>query len=83
MAREVYPSKEVIEFSRSYVFMRVFADTDSEGAQLAKKFQVGAFPTLIILNSSGSEVDRIMGALSAPDLIDAIETITGRGAIRI
>jgi thiol-disulfide isomerase/thioredoxin len=83
MAREVYPTKEVIELSRAYVFMRVFADTDSEGAQLAKKFQVGAFPTLIILDSSGREADRIMGALSAPDLIEAIEIITGSGAIRI
>ncbi len=83
MAREVYPDKEVVKLSRSYVFMRVFADTDPEGAELAKKFRAKAFPTLIILDSSGRMVDRRSGALSAPDLIRAIKIITRHGAVRI
>ncbi len=53
MTREVYTDKEFIKFSQSQIFMRVFEDTDPEGARLARKFNVDGFPTLIILDSSG------------------------------
>ena len=75
MTREVYTDKEFIEFSRSQVFIRVFEDTESQGARLARKFRVDGFPTLIILDSSGHEVDRIMGFTSAPDLIDRLQEV--------
>ena len=52
MTREVYSDKDLIELSRSQVFMRVFVDTDPEGKRLAQKFDLEVLPTLIILNSS-------------------------------
>jgi thioredoxin-related protein len=75
MTREVYPDKEFIKFSRRQIFMRVFQDTDPLGARLARKFKIDGFPTLIILDSSGHEVDRIVGAMSAQDLIKELESI--------
>jgi thioredoxin-related protein len=75
MTREVYPNSRFIEFSRSQVFMRVFQDTDPEGSRLARKFGIQGFPTLIILDSSGHEIDRIMGAMSAEDLIEELKLI--------
>jgi thioredoxin 1 len=75
MTREVYTNKEMIEFSRSQIFMRVFEDTEAQGARLARKFDVDGFPTLIILDSDGQEVDRIEGAMSAPDLIETLKDI--------
>jgi thioredoxin-related protein len=75
MTREVYTDKELIEFSKNHVFMRVFEDTEEEGARLARKFGIDGFPTLIILDSDGQEVDRIEGALSAPELIDTLKEI--------
>ena len=75
MTREVYTNKEMIEFSRTQVFMRVFEDTEAEGARLARKFGIDGFPTLIILDSDGQEVDRIEGAMSAPDFIDTLKDI--------
>jgi len=75
MTREVYPDREFIKFSRSQIFMRVFEDTDPEGARLARRFKIEGFPTLIILDSSGHEVDRIVGAMSAKDLIEELELI--------
>jgi len=80
MTREVYTDKEFIKFSQSQVFMRVFEDTDPEGARLARKFGVDGFPTLIVLDSSGHEVDRILGAMSAEDLIEELELIFHSGA---
>ncbi len=73
MTREVYSDKEFINFSRSQIFMRVFQDTEPQGARLAEKFRVEGFPTLIVLDSSGHEVDRIEGFTSVPDLIDLLK----------
>jgi thioredoxin-related protein len=75
MTREVYTDKKFIEFSRSQVFLRVFQDTQPEGARLARKFNVRGFPTLIILDSSGREVDRLLGAMPAQDLIEELHLI--------
>ena len=75
MTREVYTDKDFIRFSRSYVFVRVMEDTDSEGDSVARRFRVEGTPTLVILNSSGREVGRIVGGRDALDLIDDIEEI--------
>ena len=84
MAREVYTDNEFIQFSRKYVLMRVFQDTDPQGDRLAARFKVDAFPTLIILDSSGREVDRLLGFRSAEDLMLAVNNILGDdGRIRI
>jgi hypothetical protein len=75
MTREVYTDKEFIQFSRSYVFVRVMEDIDAEGARLARRFDIEGTPTLIILNSSGKEVGRILGGRDASDLIDELKEI--------
>jgi thioredoxin-related protein len=75
MTREVYTDEEFIKFSRSQVFMRVFEDTDPEGALLARKFKIEGFPTLIILDSAGQEVDRIEGAMDTHSLIEELESV--------
>ena len=76
MTREVYSNSEFIEFSRKYVMMRVFQDTDPQGDRLASRFRIEGFPTLLILNSSGREIGRILGFRSAPDLVDEVREYT-------
>ncbi len=89
MTREVYPDKALTEFSKSQIFVRFFSDVEPEGARLARKYGVKGFPTLLILDSNGNEVDRIVGEISAPDLIDALKDIFetaregGKGKIAI
>ena len=75
MTREVYTDNEFIEFSRSQVFIRLFVDTDAQGDRLARKFGVHGYPTWIILDRTGREIDRLVGARSAPGLKAAIESI--------
>ncbi len=75
MTREVYTDKAFVEFSRKRVFVRIFADTDPQGERLTGRFKVRGYPTIIILDSSGSEVDRIMGFRHAPDLIEELQDI--------
>ena len=75
MTREVYPNEEFIEFSRNHVFMRVFQDKEPEGARLARKFRIEGVPTIIILNSDGSEVGRILGAMDVKEYIMELQRI--------
>jgi hypothetical protein len=79
MTREVYTNSRFIEFSRSQIFVRVFQDTEAQGARLAKKFKIPGFPTLIVLDPSGREVDRIIGFTSAPDLIEELKEVFAGG----
>ncbi len=79
MAREVYTNPKVIRYSRSMVFMRVFEDTEEEGARLARRFHIQGFPTLIILDSKGQEVDRILGFVGPEELIKALESTSKSG----
>jgi len=80
MTREVYTDKKFIEFSRSQVFVRIFEDEDPKGERLARKYQIPGVPTLIILDSLGEEIDRIIGFRPAPVLIKEIqEIIKGSG----
>ena len=75
MTREVYSDSEFIQFSRKHVFVRVFADTNAEGMRLLRRFRIEATPTLVVLDSAGKEIDRIVGGLEAQELIDVLEEI--------
>jgi thiol-disulfide isomerase/thioredoxin len=41
-------------------------DAEKEGRELAKRYKIGAFPTLLLLKSDGAEVDRIVGFREPP-----------------
>ena len=75
MAREVYTSKKYLEFSKKFVFLRVFADTNPEGNELRKRYRIQGYQTLLILDSRGRELDRILGARSEDQLIEELELI--------
>ena len=75
MTREVYTDREFIRFSRSQVFVRLFVDTDSQGARIARKYSVRGFPTLIVLDQTGREIDRLVGGRSARQLRSELESI--------
>jgi hypothetical protein len=83
MTREVYTDKKFIEFSRSQIFVRVFQDIDPQGERLARKYRIPGVPALIILDSSGDEIDRIIGFRPAPDLIEEIRDVIKRSSRRI
>jgi thiol:disulfide interchange protein len=74
MAREVYPDKAFIQFSQNYVLIRVFQDTDPQGNRLARQFGVEGFPTILLLDSSGREIDRILGFRTAEELMEDIKS---------
>ncbi len=75
MTREVYTNAKLIEFSRKHIFVRLFTDTDSKAKRLSESFRVRGFPAILVLDSSGREVDRLMGFRSAQDLMEELQEI--------
>ena len=55
--------------------MRVLADKDPGGAELKNRYRVGGIPTLLILDSEGREIDRIVGFHPAVELMEELELI--------
>lgn len=75
MAREVHTNKLFIEFTRMQVFMLLDAEKDSDGIRLANRFDVHTFPTILVLDSQGREIDRLIGSSSSADLIRDLREI--------
>ncbi|MEW5976997.1 MAG: tetratricopeptide repeat protein [Acidobacteriota bacterium] len=69
MDTEVYPAAEFIEFSKSQIFMRVDVDNDPEGARIDRKYNVKAFPTILVLTPKGEEIERLVGGRDTQQLI--------------
>ena len=72
MSSEVFTQEQVgTYFNRVFVNMKVDAEK-GEGVELAKKYQVRAYPTFVVLRADGTEVYRTSGARPAEEFIDKI-----------
>lgn len=75
MAREIFPQKVVGDFfNKTFVCLKKDMEK-GEGVELQKKYGVRAFPTLLFLDASGNEVNRIVGA--ALDAAKFVEKVKG------
>lgn len=69
MAKNIFPKPEVGEFYNAR-FVNAKMDMEKgEGIELARRFQVEAYPTLLFLNGEGEVVHRSLGAREADGLI--------------
>lgn len=69
MVKQVFPLKEVGEFfNQNFINLKVDAESE-EGKIFAKKYKVKGYPTLLFLDVEGEIRHRIIGGVSAEDLI--------------
>lgn len=68
MAREVFPQKKVGDFFNEK-FVCIKLDAEKEGQELAKRFEVKAYPTFLILNTKEEVQLEIKGAMDADKFI--------------
>jgi thioredoxin-like negative regulator of GroEL len=79
--REVFVRPEVGQATRDLVPIRVDADQPA-GKAVVERYHVVGFPTLLLLDPNGAEVDRIMGFLEAPELVKALADLrSGKGTL--
>ena len=77
MDKDVFTDSRVSAFfNQSFLSLKVNAEK-GEGIFFAKKFRVGAYPTMILLDGNGVEKERIVGLTSASRLHKAGKKVKG------
>jgi thioredoxin-like negative regulator of GroEL len=81
MDRQTYSDSTVAKAAARYVNRKVDAEK-GEGIALSKRFGITAYPTMVIVNASGKEVNRAQGFRPPPDFARFLDdTREGRGTI--
>jgi thioredoxin 1 len=69
LKKNVFPDKAVGDyFNANFVSIAVDAEK-GEGVQIAEKYGVPGYPTLLILDKDGKEIGRTIGYVSPEDLL--------------
>jgi thioredoxin-like negative regulator of GroEL len=67
----VFPNEKVTAFfSKQMMLVKLNAEVDTT---IAREMGVSAFPTLVLLNSKGEEIDRIVGYLDADPFLKTLD----------
>ena len=70
MDKDVYAHPSVVALGGKYVFIKVDAD---QRPDLAEKYGVSGFPTAVLLDSGGREINRIVGYVDAPRFLAGVQ----------
>jgi len=65
----VYTDPKVVQMSTEMVFVKVDSDKDTLNT---RKYGISGYPTVVLMNPGGEEIDRIYGYLPLPDFINQI-----------
>ncbi len=76
----VFTDKNVIDFfTDEMLLVKINGEVDTS---LAQKYHVMAYPTSVLVNSDGTEIDRLIGFEPAPDYMDIMRGYAeGRGTL--
>ncbi|WP_430815632.1 thioredoxin domain-containing protein [Carboxylicivirga sp. RSCT41] len=70
LARDIFPQKEVGDlFNKQFVNLKVDMEK-GEGPELAEKYGVKAFPTLLFMDSEGNVLHKVVGGTDVAGLIE-------------
>lgn len=73
MTRDVFPLPKVGDFMNAH-FVSLKVDMEKgEGPELAKKYEVQAYPTFLILDAEGKEINRLVGSNTPDEFVKAVE----------
>ncbi|MDC8103111.1 thioredoxin family protein [Chryseobacterium sp. PTM-20240506] len=69
MAKNIFPLKNVGDYYNSHFINAKIDMEKGEGIDLAKKYNVKAFPTYLFINANGEEVHRTLGYVEENDFV--------------
>src|SRR5574344_124399 len=73
MANVVFPTKEAGDyFNKNFVNFKCDMEK-GEGIELAKKYNIRAYPTFLILDADGNEIGRLLGSGELKEFIERVE----------
>lgn len=67
--KKVYTVSDVADFANTYQINWKIDAEKGEGIELAKKYGVSGFPTVVYTNGDGEEIDRIVGYFPAKEFL--------------
>jgi thiol-disulfide isomerase/thioredoxin len=70
LSKNIFPQKEVADFYNTHFICAKFDMEQGEGIEIAKKYKVKAYPTLLFLDAKGNIVHIKVGAGDANDIIN-------------
>ena len=74
-----YTDSAFIHSSRNFTMARVNAEVDTVNAA---KYNVHSYPTILLLRSDGTEIDRVVGYLRAPEFMTQVnDYLAGRNTL--
>lgn len=86
MAKNVFPQESVGEFYNANFINSKIDMEKGEGIELAKKYNVRAYPTYLFINGDGEVIHRVTSYYDAPEFIevgkDAIDPTKQMGALK-
>lgn len=71
MSNSTFPQREVGDFMNAR-FIPLKLDAEKEGEALAKKYEVKAYPTYVVVDGDGKLVARFSGYMEGPIFIDKV-----------
>lgn len=78
MDEELFPAaefKELVNENHLTIVKMDFTEMDTEKENIVQKYEVPGFPTLLVIDSTGKEIGRIMGFHSKDETIKTLEDI--------
>jgi thioredoxin-like negative regulator of GroEL len=72
LEKKTYADAQVTAFSNKFVNTKVDVEK-GEGVELAKRFRIMNYPTVLFLRPDGSEIDRLIGFLEPPEFLQLMK----------
>jgi tetratricopeptide (TPR) repeat protein len=75
MDAETYSDPQLIkDIANKYVWLKLNTETEEDGKRLQKDFAILTYPTTLVLDSQGEEVDRIGRFLPAAEFTETVQS---------
>jgi thioredoxin-like negative regulator of GroEL len=75
LEKEVYTDSSFLKFSQDFIPLRINVEDQAEGSRIAEQFQVDSLPSILIIESDGTLIDRVNGFHVADELISEIQSM--------
>lgn len=76
MASTTFKDEEVGDlFNKNFVNLKVEMEKDADGKEIARRYRVSAYPTLLIIDSEGNLVKSVIGFKTKEQLIAIAESV--------
>lgn len=83
LEKKVYTNPEVADFANKYQINWKIDAEKGEGVELAKRYQVSGYPTIVFVDPNGDEIDRIIGYLPVKEFFPAMKDyVNGKNTLK-